>query len=235
MKDGECICPIHVVAGISFPSCLLSKQKQRGGENTWKFSQGIWCSQHLEDSKDMIQQNNTSMSAALQHSLKKREEGDITFMCLNAVILIARKLCYWVWLTYPTHSDQILLYIAETYIRWLLVVRNVFWTAESNLQIWQFLSNFCQEFLSETQSSAKNSKNFFSGTKVCGPFPHSHQHTHKDIILSVFFSHERRAETVYSCESLNILLISKHILSKCLFVLQYCTHLQPLLIFFTSK
>lgn len=106
----------------------------------------------------MLQQSTTSMSAALQHSLEKWEEGGITFMSLSAVILIARKLCYWVWLTYPTHSDQILLYIAETYIRWLLVVRNIFWTAESNLQIWQFLSNFCQQFLWETQSSAENSK-----------------------------------------------------------------------------
>lgn len=38
VKYGDSICPVHVVGGISFLSCLLSRQKQRGEENTRKFS-----------------------------------------------------------------------------------------------------------------------------------------------------------------------------------------------------
>lgn len=44
--------------------------------------------------KDMFQQNNTSSSAALQHSLEKWEERGITFMSLNEMVLFARKLQY---------------------------------------------------------------------------------------------------------------------------------------------
>lgn len=155
-------------------------------------------------------------------------------MSLNAVIFLARNLCYWVWLTYATHSDQILLCVAEANIRWLLMVRNVFWTAGIHVQTWWFLSNFLPGAPARNSECSWEPKNFFSGAKACGPFPHSQQHTQRHHITTPS-SHERRAETVYCCESLNILLISKHILSNCLFVLQYCTHLQPLLIFFTSK
>lgn len=128
--------------------------------------------------KDMFQQNNTSLSAVLQHSLEKSahtlekwEERGNTFMSLNVVVLFARKLWYWVWLTYPTHSDQILLYVAETYITWLPMVRKVFWTAELHMQTWWFLSNFWQELLWETQSAAKNSKISSLGQRHVAPSP----------------------------------------------------------------
>lgn len=71
-------------------------------------------------------------------------------MSINAGVLFDRKLCYWVWLTYPTCPLQILLFIAETCTRWLLIVRNVFWTTQPHRQTWCFwvifASRFCKKF-----------------------------------------------------------------------------------------
>lgn len=101
--------PLHIVDGISFPSCLLSlldksREKEKTSANSPKIAgaPSTW-----KTVKDMFQQNNTSSSAALQHSLEKWEKVGTTFMALNEVILLARKLCCWIWVTYPTRSDQI--------------------------------------------------------------------------------------------------------------------------------
>lgn len=53
-------------------------------------------------------------------------EGGLALITLNTAVVLAEKFCYWVEESYPTHSDQIFLYIAETHIRRSLVVRNVF-------------------------------------------------------------------------------------------------------------
>jgi len=45
-------------------------------------------------------------------------EGGASLMALNAAAVLAEKLCYWEEESYRTHSKQILLYIAETHVRW---------------------------------------------------------------------------------------------------------------------
>lgn len=55
---------------------------------------------------------------------------------------------------------------------------------------------------------------------------YSHQHAHKDIILTMPSPHERRAEAVCFCASLKILLISKHTFSN----LSFCFAIMAVLI-----